>query len=174
MGMSSKLLRDNPHIAAWHFYRRFGLFRDIVLKRKFNVTDYWNSVDFEHDEHVRKEFARIWGFHVTAVNPEPARVQQQGEGNPLAVNPSQHPLTFQWLSQILNRCQRHHCSETYCLRKKKDSGEIACRFFFPRDTRDTTDVVQRQGQSYFSFEATRNDSLMNHYNRCLSLGVIQS
>ncbi|KAG7403961.1 hypothetical protein Forpi1262_v018642 [Fusarium oxysporum f. sp. raphani] len=44
MGMSSKLLGDNPHIAAWHFYRRFGLFRDIVLKQKFNVTDYWNSL----------------------------------------------------------------------------------------------------------------------------------
>ncbi|RKK06542.1 hypothetical protein BFJ65_g18739 [Fusarium oxysporum f. sp. cepae] len=135
MGMSSKLLRDNPHIAAWHFYRRFGLFRDIVLKQKFNVTDYWNryewqgrgsshchglfwmdgapSVDLEN-EHLRKEFARIWRFHVTAFNPEPARVRQQGEGNPLAVNPLQHPLTFQWLSQVLNRCQRHHCSETYC------------------------------------------------------------
>ncbi|KAH7465176.1 hypothetical protein FOMA001_g17302 [Fusarium oxysporum f. sp. matthiolae] len=191
MGMSSKLLRDNPHIAAWHFYRRFGLFRDIVLKQKFNVTDYWNryewqgrgsshchglfwmdgapSVDLEN-EHTRKEFVRIWGSHVTALNPEPARVQQQGEGNPLAVNPLRHPLTFQWLSQILNRCQRHHCSETYCLRKKKDLGEISCRFFFPRGTRDTADVVRRQGQSYFSFEATRNDSLMNHYNRCLSLG----
>ncbi|KAG7413317.1 hypothetical protein Forpi1262_v017045 [Fusarium oxysporum f. sp. raphani] len=153
MGMSSKLLRDNPHIAAWHFYRRFGLFRDIVLKQKFNMTDYWNryewqgrgsshchglfwmdgapSVDLEN-KHTRKEFVRIWGSHVTALNPEPARVQQQGEGNPLAVNPLRHPLTFQWLSQILNRCQRHHCSETYCLRKKKDLGEISCRFFFPR------------------------------------------
>ncbi|KAI8395766.1 hypothetical protein FOFC_21296 [Fusarium oxysporum] len=149
MGMSSKLLRDNPHIAAWHFYRRFGLFRDIVLKQKFNC-------DLEN-EHLRKEFARIWRFHVTAFNPEPARVRQQGEGNPLAVNPLQHPLTFQWLSQVLNRCQRHHCSETYCLRKKKGSEEISCRFFFPRDTRDTAD-------------AARNDSLMNHYNRCLSLG----
>ncbi|RYC77118.1 hypothetical protein BFJ63_vAg20008, partial [Fusarium oxysporum f. sp. narcissi] len=105
MGMSSKLLRDNPHIAAWHLYRRFGLFRDIVLKQKFNVTDYWNryewqgrgsshchglfwmdgapSVDLEN-EHTRKEFVRIWGSHVKALNPEPARVQQQGEGNPLA------------------------------------------------------------------------------------------
>ncbi|KAJ3535345.1 hypothetical protein NM208_g7167 [Fusarium decemcellulare] len=191
MGMSSKLLRDNPHIAAWHFYRRFGLFRDIVLKRKFNVTDYWNRYEWQGrgsshchglfcmdgapsvdlgNEHTRKEFVRIWGSHVTALNPEPARVQQQGEGNPLAINPLRYPLTFQWLSQVLNRCQRHHCSETYCLRKKKDSGEISCRFFFPRDTRDTADVVRRQGQSYFSFEAARNDSLMNHYNRCLSLG----
>ncbi|KAL3955881.1 hypothetical protein ACCO45_009900 [Purpureocillium lilacinum] len=186
MGMSSKLLRDNPHTAAWHFYRRFGLFRDVVLKHKLNVTDFWNryewqgrgsshyhvlfwmdgapSVDLDR-EHVRKEFARIWSFHVTAFNPEPARVQQQGEGNPLAVNPLQHPLTFQWLSQVLNRCQRHHCSEAYCLRKKKGSEEISCRIFFPRDTRDVAGVVRRQGQSYFSFEAARNDSLMNHYSR---------
>ncbi|KAF6517792.1 hypothetical protein HZS61_003353 [Fusarium oxysporum f. sp. conglutinans] len=132
MGMSSKLLRDNPHIAAWHFYKRYewqgrgsshchGLF----------WMDGAPSVDLEN-EHTRKEFVRIWGSHVTALNPEPARVQQQGEGNPLAVNPLRHPLTFQWLSQILNRCQRHHCSETYCLRKKKDLGEISCRFFLPK------------------------------------------
>ncbi|EEU34019.1 uncharacterized protein NECHADRAFT_96587 [Fusarium vanettenii 77-13-4] len=110
------------------------------------------SVDLGN-EHTRKEFVRIWGSHVTALNPELARVQQQGEGNPLAINPLRYPLT-----------------ETYCLRKKKDLGEISCRFFFPRDTRDMADVVRRQGQSYFSFEAARNDSLMNHYNRCLSLG----
>ncbi|KJZ70268.1 hypothetical protein HIM_10349 [Hirsutella minnesotensis 3608] len=47
MGMSSKLLRDNPHIAAWHFYRRFGLFRDTVLKQKFNVTDFWNRYEWQ-------------------------------------------------------------------------------------------------------------------------------
>lgn len=80
MGMSSKLLRDNPHISVCHFYRRFGLFRDIVLKQKFNATDCWNrykwqgrenihyhglfwmdgtpSVDLEN-KHVSKEFARI-------------------------------------------------------------------------------------------------------------------
>ncbi|KAF6515257.1 hypothetical protein HZS61_005163 [Fusarium oxysporum f. sp. conglutinans] len=169
MGMSSKLLRDNPHIAAWHFYRYEWQGRGSSHCHGLFWMDGAPSVDLEN-EHTRKEFVRIWGSHVTALNPEPARVQQQGEGNPLAVNPLRHPLTFQWLSQILNRCQRHHCSETYCLRKKKDLGEISCRFFFPRGTRDTADVVRRQGQSYFSFEATRNDSLMNHYNRCLSLG----
>ncbi|XP_044716521.1 ATP-dependent DNA helicase PIF1 [Hirsutella rhossiliensis] len=56
--------------------QRMGI--DIVLKQKFNVTDFWNRYEWQG----RGKFARVWSFHVTAFNPEPARVQQQGEGNP--------------------------------------------------------------------------------------------
>ncbi|EFZ03292.1 DNA helicase PIF1, ATP-dependent [Metarhizium robertsii ARSEF 23] len=42
MGLSRQLLRQNPHIAAFHFYRRYCFFRDIVLSKKFNITDYWD------------------------------------------------------------------------------------------------------------------------------------
>jgi ATP-dependent DNA helicase PIF1 len=47
LALSRRLLRDNPHIAAWHFYRRFALFRDIVLKKKFNVIDYWVRYEWQ-------------------------------------------------------------------------------------------------------------------------------
>ena len=47
LALSRRLLRDNPHIAAWHFYRRFTLFRDIVLKKKFNVNDYWVRYEWQ-------------------------------------------------------------------------------------------------------------------------------
>ncbi|KAK8912669.1 hypothetical protein VCV18_012348 [Metarhizium anisopliae] len=39
MALSRYLLRQNPHIAAFHFYRRYCAFRDIVLRKKFNITD---------------------------------------------------------------------------------------------------------------------------------------
>ena len=47
MAISARLLRENPHIAAWHFFRRFTLFRDIVLKSKFNLTDYWDRYKWQ-------------------------------------------------------------------------------------------------------------------------------
>ena len=34
-------LRDNPHIAAYHFYARFNAFMEHFLKPKFDVADYW-------------------------------------------------------------------------------------------------------------------------------------
>src|SRR6516162_9771888 len=115
-------------------------------------------------------FAEVWGYHVSAVNTEPNRVPQENEGNPLSVDPLHHPLTFRWLSQILNRVQRHRCQTIYCLRKKKGSTEHECRFFFPRQFRDTAALIQREGTSWWIFEAERNDQLMNHYVRAVSLG----
>lgn len=40
-------LRDNPHIAAWHFHTRFTAFRDYVLKPKFNITDSWDRYEWQ-------------------------------------------------------------------------------------------------------------------------------
>ena len=80
MAISARLLRENPHIAAWHFHRRFTLFRDIVLKSKFNLTDYWTRYEWQKrgsphshglywmegapladmdNEDARREFARL-------------------------------------------------------------------------------------------------------------------
>ncbi|KAL6405464.1 transposase [Ilyonectria robusta] len=137
MALSRHLLRQNPHIAAFHFYRRYTLFRDIVLSKKFSITDYWDRYEWQgrgsphnhglywmdnspgadmEDEAARDVFARTWGFHVTAINPEPSRSMPQGEGNPLSVDPLSIEMTFLRLSQIVNRCQRHKCNTTYCLR----------------------------------------------------------
>jgi hypothetical protein len=212
MALSRCLLRQNPHIAAFHFYRRYCFFRDIVLRKKFNVTDYWDryewqgrgsphnhglywmkdspAVDME-DEAARAIFARTWGFHITAVNPEPRRSVPHGEGNPLSVDPLGVEMTFLRLSQIVNRCQRHRCNTTYCLRVRKGSGDLArdmegaaadieaanvanpereCRFDFPRALRELAAVIRKEGKSYYIFEAARNDNLMNHFNPAIILG----
>jgi hypothetical protein len=47
MALSRRLLRENPHIAAWHFYSRTRLFRDIVLKEKFNMEDFWSRFEWQ-------------------------------------------------------------------------------------------------------------------------------
>jgi hypothetical protein len=212
MALSRHLLRQNPHIAAFHFYRRYCFFRDIVLRKKFNITDYWDRYEWQgrgsphnhglywmdncpgadmEDEAARDVFARTWGFHITAINPEPSRTMPQGEGNPLSVDPLSIEMTFLRLSQIVNRCQRHKCNTTYCLRVRKRSGDIArdmegaaadieaanaanpereCRFDFPRALRELAAVIRKEGRSYYVFEAARNDSLMNHFNPAIVLG----
>jgi hypothetical protein len=35
-------LLENPHIAAFHFPRRFDAFMTCVIKPRFNVSDHWN------------------------------------------------------------------------------------------------------------------------------------
>ncbi|XP_044717424.1 PIF1-like helicase domain-containing protein [Hirsutella rhossiliensis] len=47
MALSRQLLRDNAHIAAYHFHKRHTLFRTIVLKQKFNLTDSWGRYEWQ-------------------------------------------------------------------------------------------------------------------------------
>ncbi|EXU95533.1 PIF1-like helicase [Metarhizium robertsii] len=212
MALSRHLLRQNPHIAAFHFYRRYCFFRDIVLSKKFKITDYWDRYEWQgrgsphnhglywmencpgvdmEDEAARDVFARTWGFHITAINPEPSRTVPQGEGNPLSVDPLSVEMTFLRLSQIVNRCQRHKCNTTYCLRARKRTGGLARdmegaaadieaanaanrekerRFNFSRALRELAAVIRKEGKSYYVFEAARNDNLMNHFNPAIILG----
>ena len=110
------------------------------------MTDYWDRYEWQGrgsphnhglywmangpvpdmaDEAARAIFARRWGFHITAINPEPSRAMPQGEGNPLSVDPLGVGMSFLRLSQIVNRCQRHKCNTTYCLRVRKRTGDLA-------------------------------------------------
>ncbi|KAM4067919.1 ATP-dependent DNA helicase PIF1 [Hirsutella rhossiliensis] len=103
----------------------------IVLKQKFNLTDFWGRYEWQgrgsshhhglywisghpdldpDNDQSREQFARIWGYHVSAVNPEPQRIQAPGEGNPLIGNLLEQPLTVQFLSMVVNRVQRHRCN----------------------------------------------------------------
>jgi len=206
MAKSRRLLRENPHIAAWHFYSRNTLFRDIVLKKKFNLADFWCRYEGQgrgssHSHglywfkgspppdmatpEARAHFARVWGHHVTAVNPQ--RDQGADEGNPLSVDPLETGVTWEWLNRIVNRCQRHHCSTTYCLRVTKRDADRArevseqaatggqpppaptCRFLFPRPAREAAEVIKRPGKGWWSFEAERNDTHLNKYNPLVAL-----
>lgn len=128
----------------------------------------------------RENFAHIWGFHVSAFNPEPRRRMDQDEGNPLALRPlDMQSVSFRWLSQIINRCQRHKCSPAYCLRRNKrkareakehgrDPPEPECRFGFPRPLCDRAELITLPGKTWWSFQAQRNDPWLNQYSRIIT------
>lgn len=48
LALSRQLLQQNPRIAAFRFYHRYCLSRNIVLSKKFNITDYWDRYEWQH------------------------------------------------------------------------------------------------------------------------------
>lgn len=88
LGISRVNLRDNPHIAAWHFHTRFTASREHVITPKFNVTDYWDRYEWQargsphnhglywshgapiadmDSEEGRRTFALFWSRHISAL-----------------------------------------------------------------------------------------------------------
>lgn len=142
--LSKRLLQENPHIAAHHFWSRSKLFREIVLLRKFNLDDYWVRFEWQgrgssHSHGLlwlklapnddlrtpagRAAFATTWGYHVMAANINPT--EGRADGSPLSVDPLATEPTFQWLNRVINRVQKHECSGQYCLRlSKKDVQRV--------------------------------------------------
>ncbi|XP_044717909.1 uncharacterized protein HRG_08551 [Hirsutella rhossiliensis] len=149
MALSRQLLRDNAHIAAYHFHKRYTLFRTIVLKQKFNLTDSWGRYEWQgrgsshhhglswlsghpdldaDNDQSREQFARIWGYHVSAVNPEPQRIQ--GARNDGQINHYNRLLTVAWLANTdVSPCtslqQVIDYAAKYCSKSEKKSESFA-------------------------------------------------
>ena len=192
-------LRENPHIAAHHFHARFSIFLDNVLKPKFRLRDWWIRYEWQgrgspycyglywsdtgftpdlKDEGTRQEFAEKWGMVLTAMNPEPHRVLEPGDANPLIVRVGNNGIepTFGFLSTVINRVQRHKCSSAYCLRKRKKrdgtgyTEEEYCRFYFPKRTHSTAILTRDLNPGYYVFDAARNDPLLNAFSAAITVG----
>jgi ATP-dependent DNA helicase PIF1 len=188
-------LRDNPLIAAHHFHYRFKSFMEMVMKPKFGIVDYWYRYEWQArgSPHTHglfwmagspctplqaaeeiERFVQHWTDRVSAFNPEPERDRAPpGDGDPL-ISLGEAP-TFQLLSDIVNRVQRHKCSEAYCLRRRRHDGggwseEKYCRFYFPRPSHDEAIVTHDFNPQYLIFDGSRNDTTLNNYNRVLALG----
>ena len=180
--------RQRPY-CCYHFHKRYTLFRTIVVKKKFNLIEFWGRYEWQgrgsSDHHglywlnghpdldpdndqSREQFARIWGYHVSAVNPEPQRIQAPGEGNPLTMDLLQQPLTVQLLSMVVNRVQRHHCSN-YCMQVNKRTKQVECRFGFPHGQRLLASLEKLPHSKHWCFRGERNDRQINHYNRLLTV-----
>ncbi|XP_044715216.1 ATP-dependent DNA helicase PIF1 [Hirsutella rhossiliensis] len=154
MVLSRQLLRDNAHIAAYHFYKRYTLLTTIVLKQKFNLTDLWGRYEWQgrgsshhhglywlsghpdldpDDNRSRERFARIWGYHVSAVNPEPHRIQHwtfRGGRNDGQINHYNRLLTVAWLANTdVSPCtslqQVIDYAAKYCSKSEKKSESFA-------------------------------------------------
>lgn len=118
-----------------------------------------------------EEFARFWGNHASAFDPQPLRRMHQGDGDPL-ISMSANP-TFKVLSEVINRVQRRCCTEAYCLRRRRlPDGRISdvatCRFYFPRELHDDAYITHRLNPQYLIFDGAHTDTTLNNYNRTLA------
>lgn len=182
-------LRDNPYIAAFHYYRRFNVFMNKVLIPKFKMDDWWNRYEWQsrgstHNhgfawleigpleelltELVREVFVRFWGIYITVVYLDPER--RPDEIPPMSLFLHQQVNTNDYLTACLNRFQIHTCSTSYCLRKRKDSEAQVCRFYFSKELQPEATVDRSQNLKYYMFAPKRDHPRLNAYNELVTLG----
>ncbi|CAG9980512.1 unnamed protein product, partial [Clonostachys byssicola] len=176
-------LRDNPLIVAYHFYKRVTTFIDTVLKPKFDVADSWfrfewqaggsthlhglfwfrngTVVDFLNDPENRRIFEQFWGVHVSATAHEAASAQGR---DPLAV-PSADP-TFQALSDINNRVQRHRCTDA--AEQKMETYKNVAKTMLPK-VNSSSPVTSLVAQCMNKLAAERDWSAMEVCHLLLNL-----
>jgi ATP-dependent DNA helicase PIF1 len=185
-------LNDNPAIAAYYFQKRWQIFYEVVVKPQLNVVDYWWRFEWQHrgsshihgflwlrdapsvedlklnDDQSVHQFVTFWDHLVSTWNPKPTHP-------PAPAHPSSRAFstlsdTQQELVELINRVQRHAKCSSYCLRRDKTTREEVCRFRFPQDLRDLTELIQKEGESILEFLPKRNDPLLNSYNPTWILG----
>lgn len=195
----NKDLNENPAIAAYYFQLRWETFFKLVILPMYKVTDWWFRYEWQHrgSSHVH---GFIWMEDAPSVedlNPEDAESVRSfvtfwdpivSTWNPGITVPKAdpHPSNRAWntledtlkeLAEMLNRFQRHtECRAGYCLRKDKHTGKEYCRFKFPKEMRDVTELVkeieERAGRRKVSYDlkTRRNDPLLNSYTHVFMAG----
>lgn len=186
-------LNDNPAIAAYYFQKRWEVFFEEVIKPKFKIKDFWWRYEWQHrgSSHVHgflwledapsvdgldrtnaesiQNYINFWDQHVSTWHPN---LNQP----PAPIHPSAqlfHTLqdTKKELAEMLNRLQRHtRCAPGYCERRKKNTGETFCRFGYPKQCRDQSELSRDPGREFAEFNTRRNDSILNSYNSTFILG----
>ena len=116
-----------------------------------------------------QNYINFWDQHISTWHPNK-------QCPPAAIHPSARLFntledTKQELAEILNRLQCHtHCAPGYCERKKKSTGEIFCRFGYPKPLREHSELVKDPGRDFMELNTCRNDELLNSYNSTFILG----
>ncbi|KAJ3506470.1 hypothetical protein NM208_g16071 [Fusarium decemcellulare] len=158
MALSRCLLRQNPHIAAFHFYRRYTLFRDIVLSKKFSITDYWDRYEWQGRGSPHNH-GLYWVDNCPGADME---------------DEARHKCNTKYCLRVRKRAgdlARDMEGATADIEAANVANpERECRFDFPRALRELAVVIRKEGRSYYVFEAARNDSLMNNFNPAIILG----
>ncbi len=74
-------------------------------------------------------------------------------------------------ADLINVCERHTRCGPCCLRKKPKSSDWKCRFHFPYELRDKTEILYEARKNSLDPKVTiatkRNDPLLNHHNRVM-------
>ena len=186
-----KWLNENPALASYYFQKHWELFFELVLKKKFNIIDWWwcfewqyrgsshihgffwfadapkvDELDFNNQEHIQ-QFIQYWDQIISTWHPDRHRP-------PAAIHPSAQLFpslqdTITELAEMLNRFQRHdRCTPGYCERRR--DGQKVCRFGFPFPDCNESHIQRLPGKTFPEYVPRRNDALLNTFNPLFILG----
>jgi ATP-dependent DNA helicase PIF1 len=100
------------------------------------------------NEEVRDRLTQLWGLHVTGFNPEPYTAAPPHDEAPMmqavVTELENNAIT---LSQLVNRVQRHLCTEAYCKHDHEKTGKKECRFYFSDEHRDEAQIEKHLERS---------------------------
>ncbi|KAE8739677.1 hypothetical protein FOCC_FOCC014815 [Frankliniella occidentalis] len=180
------LIQENPLIADLFFQHRLECFVDTVLEPEFQVVDFWYRIEYQHrgSPHVhglywcknavdvsnianatdeeRKKISMYFDKLVSAVLPD--------KDCPM---PDQHPCEVRFenvtdvdesLSQLLKSVQRHTCSKAYIQRTDKKTKQTVCRFHFPKEIRDHSEIIVNPETGEVEFLPKCNDEKLNKFH----------
>jgi ATP-dependent DNA helicase PIF1 len=180
-------MENNPAIVAWFFDRRVDIFMKTFMKKFFPVKDFWFRYEWQHrgSPHIHglmwfegapdcsnigslrdEERERIvlyfddlvsacLGEHQNMINvPNPCR-RRLTDLTPIEREDD--------LDKLLFTVQRHSRCGPHCMRKKRGTRRIECRFKFPMDLEEESTLRLEEGS--WKFFPKRNDALLQRFNK---------
>jgi hypothetical protein len=185
-----KGIQDNSHIVAHYLQIRFQAFVRTVLQPLLGFTDSWDRFEWQargsghlhclfwipsapsldQDSSIaRATFARYWGNLITAWNPDLLRLPDLR--HPASLNPADVTNTSDQFTAFVNRLQKHsNCTSSYCLRRNKETGQLSCRFFYPRPLFADANVTCEINRKSWLFSPARNDPFFNQCTPAITMG----
>ncbi len=179
-----RLLQENSHVVIEYLNRRFRLFFEKILRKKFEIKDFWYRYEWQtrESDHVHdfiwlknvfsfeqlKTYLVFWNSLITVINSEDALSFATRHSSNVSFF-ERNNIRFE-LAKLLNRVQKHIvCTLVYCLRQDKKTKKIVCKFHYFRSKRDVVAVIYDVNLKWLIYSSFRNDSLFNNYNLIISM-----
>ncbi|KAK3917798.1 ATP-dependent DNA helicase [Frankliniella fusca] len=181
------IISENPLLFDTFFYHRSKFFVENIFKKHFKVKDFWYRYEYQHRGSIHCHgvawFEDAPSVDVICNADDVTNLKNYFDDIICCENPNStflldniHPCTKRVteiddmeedLIQLVNRVQRHsECSAKSCLRHRKGESGLSCRFNFPFDLQEDTEIkYENCGVTDIIYK--RNDPLVNRYNAWL-------
>ncbi|KAK3914308.1 Glycine N-acyltransferase, partial [Frankliniella fusca] len=183
-----QLVLDNPKICSDYFYEMFTMFFESIVLGSFEVLDYWYRFEWQMrgSPHVH---GVMWLQNAVDVNLLQAKFEEVKitviqyfdklisceSPNLNYIDVGSHPCSVKIadissveddVAALINTVQMHVCSKK-CIKNENSS----CRYGFPKDLKEDSDIVMNTNKKYYEFQGRRNHPYINQHNtiwlRCL-------
>jgi hypothetical protein len=151
-----RLSQKNFHVVIEYLNRRFRLFFEKILRKKFEIKDFWYRYEWQtrENDHVHdfvwlknvfsleqlKTYFVFWNTLIIVINSEHVFSFATRHSSNVSCF-ERNNIKFE-LAKLLNRVQRHIvCTLVYCLRQNKKTKKVVCGFHYSRSKRDVVVVI---------------------------------